>query len=756
MFSPPDLPKSNHSMPQTVGTAASDYRLSLLTLIENLAADCGVQFDRLQAGSLFREQLTEHCDSNALLDSLATQLGLVIHRRMLTAEEALAACRNGAVLATGVNSSEAVAGWGLLRGATTTRVRLAQEHGPDLWLTHSQFYTAFHIAREAEPRVWITAEPALPCAGASSHGSSSAHGNHGHDAAHHGGHLSPLARLMAILRPDVGDIWVITIFSAIVSLLALATPITVEALVNTVAFGRLMQPVLVLSLVLFGFLGFAAALRVVQSYIAEIMQRRIFVRAVSDLSQRLPRCRVDSFGESHGPELVNRFFDIITVQKAAALLVLDGVALLLQTAVGMAVLAFYHPLLAGFDIVLLLCLAFIIFALGRGAVRTSIAESRAKYAVAAWLEQLAFCPWAFKSAGGTLHAAERADRLVIEYLQARGQHFNILLRQLTFMLGLQALAGSVLLGGGGWLVIQGQLTLGQLVAAELIVAVIIGSFAKLGKHLDSFYDLLAASDKLGHLFDLNTETTGGERLEQRPQGLALHIENLPLPAPQAEGDGLPFSASIRPGEVVAIVGPSGFGRSHLAHVLFGMLPAKGGTIELDGVDLRAIDLHDLREKVSVARGLEIIDGTVAENIHFHRAALSAAEVRTVAKQLGLFQELQAFPLGMDTPLLPSGSPLTECQVRRIVLARALVARPRLLIIDGLLDGLPDSTLADVLLALRQLGERTTVLILTGRGDIARACPRVLPLAPLRSDVRLLNTGQTDSESSNPPLLIASA
>ena len=296
------------------------------------------------------------------------------------------------------------------------------------------------------------------------------------------------------------------VFALLVGVLALAMPVAVEALVNTVAFGRYLQPVVVLAILLFTFLAFAAAMRALITFIVEILQRRLFVRVVEDLAYRLPRVQQQSFDHVHGPELVNRFFDVVTVQKTIAALLLDGIAIVLQTVIGMAVLAFYHPFLIGFDVVLLLLIAFIIFVLGRGAVRTAVQESKAKYAVGAWLEELARHHTAFKLHAGTQFALDRADQLAVNWLEYRRDHFRIVMRQILFALGLQALAATALLGLGGWLVILGELTLGQLVAAELIVMMIVGSFAKLGKYIESFYDLLASVDKLGYLFDLPTES----------------------------------------------------------------------------------------------------------------------------------------------------------------------------------------------------------------------------------------------------------
>lgn len=709
---PPSLAPPNDGPPLAA--------LPSLTLLVRLAQLCGVSCDRAQARLLLSEHLRERPESPdaafAQLQQVLSGLGLLGRLRYFTVTEALAACQQGGHLVAALAAPAPEAGeWLLICAAGPSRAQLAADETSDVWVPRQLLLELLTPESPDAPLVWLLAEPALPCTPMSASHHEPAAAPHDHDGESHS-HMSPLRRLIAILRPEARDIWVVSVFSAIVGLLALATPITVEALVNTVAFGRLLQPVVVLSLVLLGFLGFAAMIRVLQTYIAEIIQRRLFVRVVADLSQRLPRVRRDAYEGVHGPELLNRFFDVMTVQKSAALLVLDGIAIILQTTVGMAVLAFYHPLLLGFAVALLAALAFVVFVLGRGGVRTSIEESKAKYAVAAWLEQLALCPLTFKNAGGPLRAIEQADSLTVDYLRARQLHFQVLLRQIAFTLGLQALAGSVLLGVGGWLVIEGNLTLGQLVAAELIVALIIGSFTKLGKHLEAYYDLLAAVDKLGHLFDLPVEQQVGENLPAGVRGLPVELAN----------------HKIAPGELVAIVGPPGSGKSGLLAEAFGLLDGSAQNTRIAGLNVGALDLTTLRSQVVLARDCEILAGTLAENVHLGRASGTRAAVRACLEELGLREDLRRLPAGLDTILQPGGRPLTDSQARRVVLARALLSQPRLLLIDALLDGLPDDVLPEVLEALARQTEQTTIVIATGRSDVARLCSRVIPLTPTRS------------------------
>lgn len=530
--------------------------------------------------------------------------------------------------------------------------------------------------------------------------------------------LTPFARLRLLVRPEWTDIWIVLLFAMLVGLLTLATPIAVETMVSTVAFGRLMQPLVLLVILLFMFLLFAGALRALQTWVVEIIQRRLFVRVAADVAYRLPRVRHKAFDGVHPPEVVNRFFDVITVQKVTSSLLLDGVALVLQAFTGMIVLAFYHPWLLGFDIVLLAALAFIVFVLGRGAVKSSITTSKTKYRLAAWLQDLARCSTTFKLDGGTEFAAESADRIAVEYLKARRRRFRILMRQILAMLLMQAIVSTGLLALGGWLVIRRQLTLGQLVAAELIVTVIVNSLAKLGKHLESFYDLLAAVDKLGVLFDLPIERQDGLQYIGSDHGARIRLNNVSYQFADHRRGLKNISLTVEAGERIALVGPAGSGMSTLLDLLYGLRHSATGHMEIDGTDPRDLRPDALRRHVALVRFVELFEGTIAENIHMERVTISITEVRQALERVGLLDTVLALPDGLDTKLNSRGRPLSASESRRLVLARALAGRPRLLLIDGLLDSLGNDDL-DALLTVLFNDSRDCSMILVSRRERVR-------------------------------------
>ena len=539
--------------------------------------------------------------------------------------------------------------------------------------------------------------------------------------------MSPLNRLLMLLRPERGDIMIVVAFSVGIGVLALSAPIAVQALVNFVAFGGLIQPLIILGLVLLICLGLAGLMRAFTAYVVEILQRRLFVRVVADLGYRLPRVRIDAYDRHHGPELVNRFFDVLTVQKVGATLLLDGVAAVLQTIIGLLILAFYHPVLLAFAVVLIFGILGVLFVLGRGAVVTAINESKAKYAVAASLEEIARNPLTFRFDGGADYAFQRADTLAMNYVKARRKHFAVVLRQIIGALGLQALAATALLTLGGWLVIEGQLTLGQLVASELIVSIVLASFAKLGKKLEGFYDLLAAVDKLGQLMDLPLERSYGEEHTIEADGASMALQSVSFAYDEQRPILNDFSLSIASGERVCIVGGHGFGKSTLAELLSGLRTPTVGRIEIDGIDLREMSLKSLRENMSVVKGLEVIDGSIEDNVRMNRADVTAKEVRVALSFVGLLEDVRNLPDGMQTVLTSTASPLSYGQARRLMLARAIVGNPRVLVLDDLLDDMDTESGKELEQLLVGSDRRWTVIILTRNEQLASLADRVVRL-----------------------------
>lgn len=488
---------------------------------------------------------------------------------------------------------------------------------------------------------------------------------------------SPMRRLIAYSGLERRDLGIVAVQALAIGAASLAVPIAAQALVNTVATSAMVQPLVVLGLLLAIGLGFYAALRVAQAVVVERIQQRIFARVAIDLARRIPRF-ASGKGSRGSAELVNRFFDVITLQKSAAALLIDGTTLVLQIGIGLLLLGFYHPWLLAFDIVLVLGI-FGVLAIGRGAMQTSLAESASKYAMAAWLEDIASARLRFADPHARRFAEARAELLLREWLLARRRHFARLLRHLVGGIGLQVLASVGLLTVGGLLVIQRQLTLGQLVSAELVVALIAAGLGKLGKHLESLYDAATAVTKIAKLVDLPLEAEGREALPARAGALAVELRDTSEQAPLT---------ALAPGMRLGLVGCT---RTHarLLDVLYGFAESERLAVRLDGIELERLDPGRLREHVVLVRGAELVIGSVLDNLD-GRASMSEGdgeELVTLLELVDMRERLFALPQQLATRVLGEGAPFDRNEARRLALVRALLRRPRLLLIDRGLDGL---------------------------------------------------------------------
>jgi putative ABC transport system ATP-binding protein len=525
---------------------------------------------------------------------------------------------------------------------------------------------------------------------------------------------SAFQRLYSLVRQESRTLWTAVIYSIAIAVLTLALPIATQSVVNTIAFGNLLQPLLVLTVAVSTVLVLSAILQMFRFHVVEMLQRRVFVRIASDSVNRLLRARVDVLQMRNGPEVVNRFLEVVGLQKAAATLLVDGLSVVMQTLAGMLLLGLYHPWLLAFDAILLFALLILIFPFGLGATASAIGESKAKYALVAWLEELARNSRSFRGAEESRWAFARTDELVTHYLDYRSTHFRILLRQFGGSLAVQALASAALLGVGGMLVINRQLTLGQLVAAELVVAAVVAGIAKMAKHLESYYDLLASVDKLGMLTDLPVESEGSEVPHHDDDPMEVRVRNAN------------FDILLKPGDRVGIDGVSGSGKTLLTDAMFGLRDPAGWTVEVDGRDIRQFRLAELRSTTQLVRGIELFHGTVLENVLVGREHIPVREVEDTLRRFGIWEGIQRMPEGLNTMLATGGAPLSEGQAQVLMLTRAVIGRPRLLILDETLDHLMDAAERDILMdAIFAPDQPWTLAVVSSRADVLERCNRIV-------------------------------
>lgn len=520
--------------------------------------------------------------------------------------------------------------------------------------------------------------------------------------------LSSLVR--SLLGPERDLYGLLLVYGLAVSALTLAVPLSVQVLISTVANTALLQSVLVLSAILFVLLLLSGLFVAAQTYVMELFERRFFARVVSAVSLRLIYARSAFMETINRDELVNRYFDIMTVQKSLPALLTGGLSLLLQAVVGITLTSFYHPAFLLFNLLLILVCYLVYRVLDSAAARTAVAMSAAKYDCAKWLEDLSRSNSFFKATRTTEWALERTVRLRDAYLARHRSHFHFAFAQVVGYLAIYAGASAALLGVGGWLVIEGQLTVGQLVAAELILSAIFASLTRLGYYLELYYELYAALSKLSQLFSMPVEDIRGDHtLDDWRGGVRCKDVHLALP-----GGPWQLDFELPAGAKVAVLARSHSQIKAFTDLLLGHRRPDRGSVLLDGHEVSEADPLTLRDLVHVIDGTTLPECSVAEFLEIAAPGVTRARMREVVEIVGLGHEVHALPDGLDQVLTPYGHPLSFAGMVKLKIAHALLAQPRMLVLTPLFDSVSLAPRSSILRHLASLPALTVLCFSTRR------------------------------------------
>lgn len=550
----------------------------------------------------------------------------------------------------------------------------------------------------------------------------------------------PMDHLKQLLALESADLYTVIAFALAAGLMALATPVAVQALVNTIAFGVLLQPLVILSLTLFACLTLSALLNAFQIYVIEMVQRRLYVRLVSAMTYALTDHPDPTERKIHGSALANYYFEVMTVQKAWVSLLLDGLAYGLQTLIGFLLLAFYHPALLAFDVLIVAVMYLIFRILGTRGVETAIGESQAKHDMARWLQAIPRQGILAAWGAGRRFVLDTSNTLAIRYLEHSAAHFRVVMKQQSAILALHALANTILLGLGGWMVIERQLTLGQLAAAELIVSAMLSGLTRLGKSITSYYELMAGMDKLSYLLDLPLDERRGESLKTSPGGFEIEAEAL-IPGGKsirAHEPPVPLTFKAAAGSRLAVFLAGRDAVDRLLGTLGGLVPSGGGSIKLNGIELSLLDRAPIREHVMLLLRPEWFEGRILDNLRMGRQEIPAEAVYRQLEKLEALPLFTNLPDGLYTRIARNGFPLDDSTLALLSLARSLIVPPPLLLVGHLLELLDERQLEPALAAVLAPDDSSTRLIVTSSQRI---------LSALEGRVRILRE-ETLRESPN--------
>ncbi|MCB9186701.1 MAG: ABC transporter ATP-binding protein [Flavobacteriales bacterium] len=505
--------------------------------------------------------------------------------------------------------------------------------------------------------------------------------------------LTPTQRFWRLLHPDRKEIRNIYVYAVFNGLINLSLPLGIQAIINLIQGGQVSTAWIVLVSVVVAGVAATGILQIAQLRISENLQQKIFARSAFEFAFRIPRIKMEAIYKHYAPELMNRFFDTLTVQKGLSKILIDFSSAMLQVLFGLILLSFYHPFFILFSLILIL-LVFAIFRLtGKPGLDTSLLESKYKYKVAHWLEELARTGTTFKLAGKTELPLTRMDKEVENYLHAREGHFKILVQQYSLMVIFKAFVAAGLLAMGGILVMQQLMNIGQFVAAEIIILLVMGSVEKLVLNLETVYDVLTALEKMGQVSDLEIEETKGLETicKKEDCGMKVSLRDVRFSYPDGDKEILcGISLDVGARQSVIIKGQNGSGKSTLLQVIAGLYDVDGGQVIYNDLPKGNLDLTTLRSHIGDCLTQEqLFDGTILENIAMGREGATFENVKWAVENLKLDSFINSLPEGYHTMVDPQGKKLPKSVTQKLLLARSIADRPKLLLLEDALEHLDD-------------------------------------------------------------------
>lgn len=541
--------------------------------------------------------------------------------------------------------------------------------------------------------------------------------------------LNPVQRLFRLLGEERQDIFYIYVYAVLIGLISLTLPLGIQATVSLISGGVVFSSVYVLiALVIIGVFA-AGGLQVMQITLVEYLQRRVFTKAAFEFAFRVPRIRNEALLKYYAPELMNRFFDVLTLQKGLPKLLIDLSSGVIQILFGLILLSFYHPFFVFFSIVLVGLLILIFYFTGPKGLASSIKESKFKYKVVYWLEELARTINSFKISGNTPLPIRKTDFNVNNYLKNRKTHFGVLVSQYVYILIFKGLVTGGLLIIGTILVVQREITLGQFVASEVIIILTLNSVEKIIMYMDVVYDMLTAVDKISQVTDLPLESSGGMDIPgpMLDRGMEVRIKGLKYKFPGMNRYVLNgIDLSVESGEHVCISGSGGSGKSVFTGVVTGLNQGYEGIITINGYSLRDLDLTNLRDKIGKNVSQEdIFEGTILENILLSKPQSDTQDAIWAIEQVGISDEINSMPEGMDTPMLSGGKGLPKTLVNKIILARCLAKRPSMLVLNDFFKDFIQSERIALIQRLVSKEYPWTLMVVSNDPFVMAACDRVV-------------------------------
>ncbi|WP_296684490.1 ATP-binding cassette domain-containing protein [Flavobacterium sp.] len=540
---------------------------------------------------------------------------------------------------------------------------------------------------------------------------------------------TPLQRFYNLLkldRKDISQIFFYAIFSGLVSL---SLPLGIQAIINLIQAGRISISWIVLVLIVVIGVALVGILSLMQLRITENLQQKIFVRSSFEFGYRLPKIKFEELYNQYPPELANRFFDTLTIQKGTSKLLIDFSTALLQIVFGILLLSLYHPFFIFFGVLL----SFLLYSIFRfsfqAGLSSSLKESKYKYKVVSWLQEIARNNFSFRKQENFEFALEKNNHLVEEYINYREKHFKVIKRQFTQLIGFKVIITASLLLIGGYLVLNQKMNIGQFVAAEIIILLVINSVEKIIIGLESLYDVLTSVEKIGQIVDLKMEELSEQNSDYCFTNISIETENLKFKYPDSTDDILSeINLKIEPSEKIYLDGANGSGKSTLIRILAGFFQPTSGSFFINDDTYRKIDLAQYRSQIStITQGETPFEGTVLENITMNNPSISNEDIKWAIESVQLGSFIKTLPEGLDTKIFPDGRQLSSSNAQKILLARSIINKPKIVFYEDPLDKMDEEATKDIIDFLTNSSNQWTVIVSSKNSYWEEKCGRKITL-----------------------------
>lgn len=541
--------------------------------------------------------------------------------------------------------------------------------------------------------------------------------------------LTPWQRFLGLITLEKKDTLQIAYYAIFEGIVALSLPLGVQAIINLLQAAQVSASWIVLILLVTGGVAFAGILKLMQFRIIETILQRIFTRASFELSYRFPKIKMSELRNYYPPELANRFFDTLTIQKGISKILIDIPSALLQIIFALLLLSFYHPFFIIFGLLVLTLILVVFRYTAKRGLETSLKESKNKYKVAHWLQEIARTIISFKLSGKTNLALKKSDILVNDYLKSRESHFKVLVMQYIQMISFKVIVTAGLLFMGGFLVLTQQMNIGQFVAAEIIILLIINSVEKLILGLESFYDVLTSIEKLGQVVDKPIESQEGTKVHT-DKPFTIELQDVSYSTPNQETPILKdISFTINPNDRILIQGSSNSGKSSLIKLLAGLFEPTTGHIFVNDLSLKSLFINSYRTHLGMSLNEETpFKGSIRENITFGDTAISDEKIYEIFEVVGLTEFLKYQPKGLDTEIKPEGKLIGYTVAKKLILARAIIKNPKLLILEDPLDQFEKDEAKKIINFITDSSNPWSLIIISSNESWKEKCNKQLTLS----------------------------